>query len=310
VPFDGGCWHTVDPATLLITSHWTNLSGDGFPMIVENEYRHDDVAKFASLAGRRLPASALDAGSAGSSLRFPAYRERGWGSELRASFDLDGETWGAVMLLRGRDLPSFSEAEAGLVASLGRQVAYALRLSLATAVAGTASPGPEAPGIVVLDGSGELESATIAAGAWLGELERAALPPALLSVAASARDGDGGARARLRTPSGRWVVLHGSRLDESGRVGVVVEPARAPEVAPLLASAYGLTRREREILREVLHGRSTAAIAASLHLAPYTVQDHLKSIFAKTGSGSRAELVARLFFEQFEPRLGDPLLAG
>jgi hypothetical protein len=33
VPFDGGCWHTHDPATLLITSHHTNLSGEGFALI-------------------------------------------------------------------------------------------------------------------------------------------------------------------------------------------------------------------------------------------------------------------------------------
>jgi DNA-binding CsgD family transcriptional regulator len=77
----------------------------------------------------------------------------------------------------------------------------------------------------------------------------------------------------------------------------------------LLVSAYGLTPRERDVLREVLRGRSTGEIAQALHLVPYTVQDHLKSIFEKTGASSRAELVARLFFEQFEPRLGDPLAA-
>jgi DNA-binding CsgD family transcriptional regulator len=133
------------------------------------------------------------------------------------------------------------------------------------------------------------------------------------SSGAAERGGEGGAtsgpaRARVRSAAGRWLLLQGSPLASgSGRVAVVVEPARSVEVAPLLASAYGLTAREREVLREVLQGRSTKQIAASLSVAPYTVQDHLKSIFAKTGSGSRSELVARLFFEHFEPRLGDPL---
>jgi hypothetical protein len=33
------------------------------------------------------------------------------------------------------------------------------------------------------------------------------------------------------------------------------------------------------------------------------VQDHLKGIFGKTGTGTRGELVARLFFDHYAPRL-------
>jgi DNA-binding CsgD family transcriptional regulator len=309
VPFDGGCWHTLDPATLLITSHWTNLSGAGFPMIVENEYRHDDVGKFATLAGSSVPASTLSAGRAGGSLRFLAYRTRGWGSELRATFDLEGESWGAVMLLRATDVPPFTDADARLVAELGTDVAHALRASIRTAAARDAAGDVNGPGLVVLGPDGELESVTIAATAWLGELDRVELPPALAAVSTSARAGRAPSRARIRSASGRWLVLQGSLLGDAadGRVAVVIEPARPVEIAPLLASAYGLTSRERDVLREVLHGRSTKHVAAALHVTPYTVQDHLKSIFEKTGAASRSELVARLFFEQFEPRLGDPL---
>jgi DNA-binding CsgD family transcriptional regulator len=308
VPFDGGCWHTVDPATLLITSHWTNLSGDGFPMILANEYGQDDVGKFATLAGRSLPATAVSGEQVPASSRFVAYRARGWGSELRATLDCEGETWGAVMLLRGRDLPAFTGAEATTVAALGSRLARGLRSSLARAASGAGSPET---GLIVLDEHDEVQSSTPSVAEWLGDLEAAPLPPAILSVAAAARGGQGSARARLRTDSGRWVVLQGSLLVEGadGQVAVMVAPARPVEIAPLLVSAYGLTPRERDVLREVLHGRSTGEIAQALHLVPYTVQDHLKSIFEKTGASSRAELVARLFFEQFEPRLGDPLAA-
>jgi DNA-binding CsgD family transcriptional regulator len=83
------------------------------------------------------------------------------------------------------------------------------------------------------------------------------------------------------------------------------EPVRAAELAPLIAGAYGLTLRERQVTELVAQGLSTGEIAARLHLSAYTVQDHLKSIFDKTGTGSRGDLVARLFFDHYAPRLSD-----
>ncbi len=85
----------------------------------------------------------------------------------------------------------------------------------------------------------------------------------------------------------------------------MLEPARSTELAPLVADAYGLTDRERAVTELVARGHATAEIAARLHLSPYTVQDHLKAIFDKVGVGSRGELVARLFFDHYAPRLTD-----
>jgi DNA-binding CsgD family transcriptional regulator len=294
VPFDGGCWHTLDPATRLITSHWTNLSGDGFAMIVESEYRHDDVAKFAQLAAQRVPASALTAETAGASMRFAAYRERGWRSELRAAFVVDGDPWGAVMLLRSADVRPFSESELRAVAMLGTPLGQAIRRAAATEAAVTPREGV---GVVVVAGTNRVESLGGVDPGWADD-------PALLAVAEQARAGCGEPRARVRHADG-WFVLHGTTLeDDPRRVAVIVEPARSGDVGPLLAAAHGLTRRERDVLREVVRGRSTKEIAAALRVTPYTVQDHLKSIFEKTGTSTRSELVARLFFLDFEPRLG------
>jgi hypothetical protein len=41
------------------------------------------------------------------------------------------------------------------------------------------------------------------------------------------------------------------------------------------------------------HGLDTRAVSARLCISPHTVQDHLKSIFRKTGAQSRRELLAR-----------------
>ena len=47
----------------------------------------------------------------------------------------------------------------------------------------------------------------------------------------------------------------------------------------------------------VLRGASTAQIAATLHIAAYTVQDHLSHIFDKVGVRGRRALVKRLYLD-------------
>ncbi len=113
------------------------------------------------------------------------------------------------------------------------------------------------------------------------------------------------ARARVRTPSGIWLLAHGSLLGEgaNARSVVILEPAGTLELAPLVAHAYGLTERERVVTQLVAQGLDTAAMADRLKLSAWTIQDHLKTIFEKTGTGTRGELVARLFFDHYAPRL-------
>jgi DNA-binding CsgD family transcriptional regulator len=115
-----------------------------------------------------------------------------------------------------------------------------------------------------------------------------------------------GARARAPLTGGSWVVLHGSVIGDpaEGRTAVIIEPATAPQLAPLIVAAYGLTPRERDVTQLVLQGLSTAEIAARLFLSGYTVQDHLKAIFQKVGARSRRELVAQIFFQHYVPHLG------
>jgi DNA-binding CsgD family transcriptional regulator len=171
----------------------------------------------------------------------------------------------------------------------------------------------------VLSAGWELESASPGVERWVADLpggdwDAGRLPLAVLAVAGQAlrtsegREAPGAvALARVLSQSGRWIVLHGATLatGDATRVAVIVEPAHPARIAPLLMSAYGLSRREQEVTRLVLQGESTGAIAQSLVLSPHTVQQHLKRIFEKTGVRSRRDLVGKVFFAYYEPRVRD-----
>ncbi|EXU65126.1 hypothetical protein Z951_27110 [Streptomyces sp. PRh5] len=102
---------------------------------------------------------------------------------------------------------------------------------------------------------------------------------------------------RVRGRSGRWLSLHASPLSggpHPASVAVTMNPAPATDVAEVLLLAYGLAPRERDVLARVVAGLPSRAIATELHITVATVQDHLKSVFAKTGVRSRSALVATI----------------
>src|SRR5215213_2513255 len=122
------------------------------------------------------------------------------------------------------------------------------------------------------------------------------LPEEVYAVAARLRragldPGGSVPRLRVRTRAGRWVSLHASWLPagegQPDQVAVILQPAAPVEVAPVIMRAYGLSEQERVVTGLVCQGLSTGQIAARLVVSGYTVQDHLKSVFDKTGVRSR-----------------------
>jgi DNA-binding CsgD family transcriptional regulator len=285
--------------------------------MAEIEFRGEDFNTLRSLALSEYHAATLSQATGGVLDRSERHREirgpNGFGDELRAAL-VDGQaTWGALSLMRGADSEPFSPADTALVEAVTRHLAEGLRRAVLLDHAATGPiDGEDAAGVIVLAPDGSIARADEVAAAWLEELGgNGSLPPVVSAVASRARTVVAGqthgriARARLRAESGRWLVVRASALgDEPGaQVAVMIEPARPHELAPLVAEAYRLTKREREVTRLVARGLATDAIAARLYLSSWTVQDHLKAIFEKVGVGTRGELVARVFFQQRAPEL-------
>ncbi len=111
----------------------------------------------------------------------------------------------------------------------------------------------------------------------------------------------------MHVPSrnGEWYHVCAALLDEhlDGRVSVIVHQMKEPSIPLSIVDVHELTTREREVTGLVLRGCSTREIASSLHVSPYTVQDHLKAVFAKLHVRSRRELVAWMFAQHYAPRL-------
>jgi DNA-binding CsgD family transcriptional regulator len=329
IPFDGVCVLTMDPATLLPTGEVVanGLPPATTPRMTEIELGGKDYNTFAALArSSEHRAASLSAATGGDLDRSARHRElrrpNGFGDELRAALVCDGATWGGLTLLRGDDRGPFTRADVARLADASRHLAEGVRRALLlTELRAAAPPEPDEPdaGLVLLAPDHTITSANGAAERWLAELGSSSgnpLPPVVAGVASRARviaaAGDpptdrAVARARVRTASGVWLLVRGTLLgtDADAPTAVILEPARPHELAPFIADAYGLTDRERAVTQLVAQGIATTAIATRLHISPWTVQDHLKAIFEKTGVNSRGELTARVFFRHDAPRLTD-----
>ena len=319
------CWFTLDPGSLLATSHFDQ---DLIPELPQewlaHEYYEDDFHKMADVARSERGISTLYEATGGNPSRSPAWNlyMRPYGADQEVLVALRtqvGEAWGMLSLYRESGQPRFDTDELDFLGQVAPYLAEGARRGL---LVGEASDpeGPDAPGLVVLNDDWSVDSLTPGVERWLAELPdgdweaRGKLPTSVLAVAGRAlrtaenEDAPGEvAVARVLSREGRWMVLHGASLVAGGarRVAVIIEPAHPARVSSLLMAAYGLTEREQDVTRLVLRGESTAQIADDLCVSPHTVQQHLKSVFEKTGVRSRRDLVGKVFFAHYEPRVRD-----
>ncbi|MFG2878722.1 LuxR C-terminal-related transcriptional regulator [Streptomyces sp. NPDC048337] len=317
MPFDLWAGVLLDPVTLLNTGGCFRhgVSAQWMPRMLDIEYREGDANQMPALAKQSMPvgslASSLD-GRLERSVRYrDIYRPLGLGDEMRVVLRDAGRVWGALVLARAADRPPFSDAELAFAAGLSAPLGRALRRSL---VAPTRAMRSGTSGIALLAADYSVISTSSTAAAWFAELAEepargGGLPASAYSVAAAARRSEsGGSRACVRTRTGGWAALEGWRLEahEEPRVALSIGPAAPSDQVEALIKAYALTPRECAVLTQVLRGASTKEISHRLRLSEYTVQDHLKAIFDKTGVRSRRELMGHVFFRHYLPDIGLP----
>lgn len=324
IPIDATCWHCLDPHTMLLTSaNPVELHEHGFlteetdPLaaraFLASEYERDDYNTFATLARRRAPVGILSEATRGRPERSARWREFlapcGTPFEMRIAMVTRGRAWGCVVLHRTERTGDFQPADARLMARLSRPIAEGIRASLLRDAANR-SDEEFSPGMILLGRTDEVEFVTTPAQRLLEPLLRASanssatLPPPVIALAATARRQSDGDTTALHVLTGAGgLTLHASLPDgaRSKRVAIVIQPASPDRTAALRLEAYGVTDREREIATLVARGLTTQVLAERLFLSPWTVQDHLKSIFEKTGTHSRRQLRAKIFDEEFLP---------
>jgi DNA-binding CsgD family transcriptional regulator len=335
LPHDAIFLGAIDPETMLAIGAGVVR---GLPDTVcapfwEYEFEVPDFNKFADLARGPRQVADLHAATGGRPERSPRWRElkrlMDADAELRATCNAGGRSWGLLHLNRSGGTGGFAPEEVAFVEAIAPVVGRGLRQALVAEPA-CALVG-RGPGMVVVDADSHVVCATPEALEWFDEMgsvrrlrEPAAgidVPSEVLIVAqdARARAADpralgGPTRTRARTRSGSWLLIHASCLRAAdgtlGQTAVVVEPAKASEVAPLIVEAYELTPREVDVTRAVSRGLATAEIAGELHLSRYTVQDHLKAVYEKVGVSSRGELVAKMFADHYHDRLAAAISAA
>lgn len=324
IPLDLSFFTTIDPATLLLTG----VVGDetllrASPQFLENEFLQTDVNKLAWMVKSNTSVMNLVQATQGELERSQRYREiltpLSLGDELRAVLIIGNTCWGFMCMHRDQASPHFTLAEAAYLARLTPHFAEGLRTALLLGSM-TEAMLPDEPGLLLLAEDLSVMAITPAASRWLAEVaegdwpRKQPLPYAVSAVVSRMLALEQGKdpqldlvpKARLRTASGHWLVLHASRLSgqsAQGQIAVIFETARPAEVTPLIVQAYDLSKREGEIMQLVTRGLSTTEISAEFHITSNTVQDHLKAIFEKMGVNSRRELVGYLFAQQYQPRM-------
>ncbi len=217
--------------------------------------------------------------------------------------------WGFLDLWRS-DGPMFTDEDARFLAAIARPVTEALRRCQASTFSvDTPAPVRVGPVVLVLSADLEVRAQTLDTNEYLRLLvpsdgDRQPIPAGAYNVAAQLLSVEAGVdnhppTARVHLSDGVWLTLRAARIGTASPgagqdIAVAIEATAPAERMTLFGRACALSGREMELLGRLITGSDTRGIAAQMFLSENTVQDHLKSIFSKTGASNRRTLLARV----------------
>jgi DNA-binding CsgD family transcriptional regulator len=312
VGFDAYAWLLTDPETSVGSAPLADVPClPELPRLIRLKYL-TVVNRWTTL--RSAPVALLREATAGDLSRSLLWRNLlssyGIGDVASVVFRDRFGCWGFLDLWRSGTQAQFGQAEAALLASIAGPVTAALRRSQAHAFAARAHREAPRLGPVVLLLSPDLDvlRQTSQTQDYLRILvppegNRAPIPASAYNVAAQLLAVESGIdpnppRARVYLSDGLWLTLHTARIGASGQpdkrdIAVTIEETSPPERVVLFARAFGFSARESELLGHLVTGADTRELARLMFLSEHTIQDHLKSIFAKTSAHNRRTLLSR-----------------
>lgn len=314
IPFDAHAWLMTDPATEVGASPVAQVPClDRLPELIGLKYR-TRVNRWTGLADRAASLIHATQGRPEESAL--------WRAMLRDFDVVDIASvvfrdrfgcWGFLDLWRIAPSPPFTERElATLGRSIGEITGILRRCQADTFTAAPTVRVPMGPTLLVLSSDLRVRSQTPQTTSLLRRLVPAdagdqPIPAGAYNVAAQLHAVEAAVdahppTARVHLAGGSWLTLKASRLADAvsgdpGDVAVSIESASPTERLDLFTRAFGLTRREGELVGHLTRGDDTRRLAARMHVSELTVQDHLKAVFDKTGVRSRHALLSRILGE-------------
>lgn len=312
VGFDAYAWLLTDPETCVGSTPLANVPHlADLPRLIRLRYL-TDVNRWTRLDA--LPVARLQDVTHGDASRSLLWRELlrdyGIGDVASVVFRDRFGCWSFLELWRSGTGARFTSAEAAFLTDITAVVTRALRRTQAETFMVRGSPDRPRVGPVVLLLSCALD--VLAQTPDTQEYLRVILPPtdgdapipaSAYNVAAQLLAVEAGIdqnvpSSRLHLSDGLWVTMRAARIGdrmplEQRDIAVTIEETSPSDRTAVFTRAFGFTARESELLGHLVSGRDTRDVARRMFLSEHTVQDHLKSVFAKTFTNSRRTLLSR-----------------